>query len=201
MSPIELIADGIRNNNWENVCEGYKNLTGEWIVPPPYKSDVFKDTLKKINKIIFNTLKNKGENIEIEKEKKINKKKRKKKKSSTVVKDELGSLEIKEHLDITKDGEDSSIIIDENKKTSIQKEAGETQLITNEPDENEIIKNREKAQKVMYNKTRFKRRAPKMYDVKCNECEQIFQSHRQNIDLGQKCNKCLNARISAMKNG
>ena len=59
MSPIEKIAEGIREGDFLTVCQGYEQLTGEWIEPPSIENSDIKDALQRIEKIISMTLKSK----------------------------------------------------------------------------------------------------------------------------------------------
>lgn len=54
MSPIEWIAKGIHEGNWEDICRGYERLTGEGLPVPVgiIKNDDAEDALRKISNII-----------------------------------------------------------------------------------------------------------------------------------------------------
>lgn len=179
MSPIEYIAEGIRQGNWEIICEGYERLTGEALPLPTTSTTTSEaeDALRKIKNIISNTP------VEF---KKITKKKLRgrpkgsgRKKVATVT-----------------DGEDCSLQLNDSNRTIVQKEIGETQLITNEPDPKEIEKNKAKAMKARRNKIKLDRKASTKHDVKCNECEKIFKSDRPKGEMGQKCPGCLRDKKS-----
>lgn len=181
MSPIEYIEEGIRNGNWETVCEGYERLTGKALPLPTVSMTMneAEDALCKIADIIIES---------------------QLRASSILTKQTIKSEEIpkkkprgrpKKKNTISSDGKDSSIKIDDSKKTIIQSQTGETQFITNDPDPEEIERNKAKAAKASIAKTALKRKVPRSYDVKCNECEKTFKSDRPQGEIGQKCPKCL----------
>ncbi len=173
MSPIEYIEEGIRQGNWETVCEGYERLTGEYISPPEIENadNDSRDALEQVYRIICST---------IEPGKKISLKKSRKKKTKKATKNT-----------ITEDGEDLSLRLDEGKRTVVQRELGETHLITNEPDPVEIERNRERAEKSLRDGTTVTREAKRTFKAKCSECEQKFDSDRPSGEMGQKCGTCL----------
>jgi Zn finger protein HypA/HybF involved in hydrogenase expression len=185
MSPIECIKEGIRNSDWETVCKGYELLTGESLPIP--ETDVLTTTraesaLHNISNII--DIFHKGlpsiEQKNIPAKKTRGRPKKRNKKKST----------------ISNGGEDSSIDIDDSKKTIVQSQIGGTQLITNEPDPEEVRINAIKAAKTNRAKTALKRKPTKSYKVKCNECEKEFESDRPQGEIGQKCSKCLSSNKS-----
>lgn len=179
MSPIEYIEEGIRNGNWETVCEGYERLTGKSLPLPntPISTAKSENALRNISDII-NSFYNDSLLTEVisDERKKISKKKprgrpkKTNKKKSTV----------------------TSLQFDSSKKTIVQRETGGIQLITNEPDPEEVKSNTIKAAKTKTAKTAIKRISTKDYNAKCNECEETFKSNRPSGEIGQKCRKCLN---------
>ncbi len=129
MSPLEYIEEGIREGNWETVCEGYERLTGK-ILPFPtvaYAEDALKQIADLISTVNIHKLGN-TENPATEED--VNKQINKIKKNRVAVPKKKKLTE-----------EDSSLILDENKKTIVQREVNGTQLITNEPDSKEVEKN------------------------------------------------------------
>lgn len=186
MSPIEYIKEGILESNWETVCEGYERLTGE-ALPLPTTSPTDRDALQQIYDIIASTLRMAvkepdcvpcptfGDVNNTYKKKKTGRSKKVKKKNT-----------------VTIDGEDSSIDLDNDNKTIIQKETGGTRLITNEPDPEEVEKNKIRAKRTNKIKSKLDRPVAGTYKVKCSECEESFKSDRPSGELGQKCKGCLN---------
>lgn len=185
-SPIDYIEEGIRNGNWETVCEGFERLTGK-ALPMPNQTNT-SEAMQKIYDIVTIELRKKicekvpVTNIETSKKgKKIRKKTKKDKK--------------KKITSISKDGEDSSIILQDTNRTPGPRNVGTVQHITNIPDPTEVARNKEKAAKTSrVNLT--KRPIAKKYKVKCNECQEKFDSDRPKGEMGQKCSKCLNNRKS-----
>lgn len=182
MSPLELIERGIREGNWEVICNGYKLLTGKALSPP--KVHQFEEVLA-LQKIIAIAQKAVGCVGEFPQTETVLHS-TKKKKRGRPKKKSIG----------TDDGEDTSIQLDDDKKTIIQKTTGKTQLITNDPDPEEIEKNKIKAVKSQQNKVKLNRKATQIYRVKCNECEEEFDSDRPDGELGHKCKKCLRDKKS-----
>ncbi|RLC89024.1 MAG: hypothetical protein DRJ03_00240 [Chloroflexi bacterium] len=190
MSPIEYIAEGIRQGNWETVCEGYERLTGKALPLPTTMAttDGAGDALRQIADIASSVLDGPTAEICDTAKKPVKKKpgrpkgggKKKKKKKATV----------------NKNGEDSSIQIDEDKRTIVQKETGGTQLITNDADPEEVERNKAKAAKANKNKVKLNRQAARKYKVKCNECGETFESDRKGGEMGQKCPGCLKEKKS-----
>lgn len=176
MSPIEYIAEGIRQGNWKTVCEGYKRLTGNALPIPVVTlttNDAWKEeALTQIMNIIASIPKSSKKKPG--RPKNNNKKRIKKKKI------------------IVPDREDTSLQLNDNNKTIIQRETNGTRLITNNPDPEEIKKNKIKAKRAGRNKLKLNRQTAETYKVKCNECEEFFQSNRPKGEIGQKCPKCLN---------
>lgn len=183
MSPIEYIEKGIREGNWEIVCEGYERLTGKSLPAP--NIDGALSALERIYDIVAHALVE-PETIytEIKLEETPQKKSRGRPKGS-------GKKTTKKKVATTKDGEDASLQLNANKRTVVQRETGDTQLITNDPDPEEIAANRIKAARANENKLKLNKRPTKTYDVKCNECEKPFQSNRPQGEIGQKCSNCL----------
>jgi len=189
MSPIEYIAEGIREGNWETVCEGYERLTGKSLpLPKTTTTDGATEALQQIAGIASSVLD--GPIAEIcdkpakPAKRKPGRPKGSGKKKTTKKKKGVGT------------DEDPTLQLDDNKKTTVSKEAGSTQLITNEPDPEEVEKNRAKAEKAKKNKVKLGRQAAKKYKVKCNECGETFESDRKGGEMGQKCPGCLREKKS-----
>lgn len=185
MSPIECIKNGILKADWSIVCDGYKQLTGDIIVPPCITNIV--DALKRINEIsnivLTESITDKP-NSKLKK--KVNKKSQKK----------INKKNIDKNYEINVNGEDTSIVLDESDKTPVSKQIDGVRLITNNPDEEEIRKNKIKAENARENKLKIRRQIACMYTVKCNECQEEFQSTRPSGKMGQKCGKCLSVAKS-----
>lgn len=172
MSPIEQIADGIHTGNWQAVCEGYEQLTGEWISPPSAENDEIKDAMREIMDIACIALKPK----ETKKEKvNYSKKSKKKKVRRETVSDD-----------------DPTLLLDDDKITVTHAQTGGTRLITNEPYLDEIENNKRNAIKTKKNKIKLNRTPKQTYMVECNECGKKFESDRPDGEMGQKCRECLN---------
>lgn len=181
MSPIEYIKEGILDGNWETVCEGYERLTGEILRLPRSESESNAQAiLGQIKELVCEELVS-DESVEPKNsKKKVGRPKKSKKKTK------------KTNTTVSKDGEDSSLQLDENDRTYTQKQVGEIHLITNDPDPEEVRQNKEKAARSSRNKLQLNRVAVQTYDVKCNECEDMFVSARPKGEMGQKCKKCMN---------
>lgn len=184
MSPIEYIEKGILNGNWETVCSGYELLTGKSLPPPKVSRNKAENALRNISQIVDTFYEVTPQDLlnkqEVEREKAPAKKPRGRPKKNKKVKNT-----------ISPDGEDSSVQIDDKKRTVEQSQTGKTQFITNEPDPEEVKSNAIKAAKTSIAKTALKRKPPRSYDVECNECKKTFKSDRPKGELGQKCTKCL----------
>lgn len=202
MSPIEYIAEGIRQGNWETVCEGYERLTGNALPLPKTKvTDNAGDALRQIADIASSVLD--GPIAEIcDSPAKPAKKKPGRKRGSwkktveKTVKKTAKKKTAKKKAAVTKGGEDPSIHLDDSQKTVVQREAGGSRLITNDPDPEEVERNRAAAERAKKNKVSLGRKATKKHMVKCNECEQMFESDRQGGEMGQKCRSCLSDKKS-----
>ncbi len=186
MSAIEDIEEGICQGNWETVCKGYEQLTGKSLLVPNVEGAV--SALERIYDIVTTAIMESATTY-IELEATPQKKSRGRPKGS-------GKKTTKKKTTITKDGEDASLQLNVDKRTVVQREIGGTQLITNDPDPEEIEANRVKAAKTRPNKLQLKRQPTRIYDVKCNECENTFKSDRPGGEMGQKCFKCLHEKKS-----
>jgi hypothetical protein len=190
MSPLEFIEKGIREGNWKTVCEGYKRLTGKALsIPMLSVNDSVKNALRKISEIASvatDQLTGTVQSIPI-------KTSQYETETKTISKKKSGRPKGKGKKTTKKKSteEDSSLVLDEKKKTIVQREIGGTQLITNEPDPKEVEQNIVKAKKANQNKIKLDRKTTTTHDVKCNECENTFKSDRPKGEIGQKCNKCL----------
>lgn len=180
MNPLELIETGIREGDWGEVCGGYEILTGKTLpIPVVVKAaNNAEDILQQISDIIFNS----GIGVSLKKTKPTKKKPGRPKGTGN-------GKGVKKN--ITKDGDDETIKFETDKITKVQKQIGKTQFITNDPDPQEVKKNKAKAEKSKINKIKLKRNTTKTYKVKCNECENKFDSDRPDGEMGQKCSKCL----------
>jgi len=195
MSPIEYIADGIRNGNWKVVCKGYEKLTGQ-ILPPP-TTKVMDDAEKALLEIYttasialevipqLQTLPVEVKQYPDEIPPRV---------SSKVKRDRPNKKRKKKMKPGIKDGEDTTLILDGQINTPVTQESRGTQLITNDPSSKEIEVNKIKAAKAEQNKVKLNRQTPHVFDVTCNECEETFKSDRPDGELGQKCRRCLRAR-------
>ena len=184
MSPIEYIAEGIREGNWETVCEGYERLTGKSLPLPVTTSS---EEVEKAKKVIRQMMEISSTLLdELTDGVSTKNKKRGRPKGG-------GSKKTKKNT-VSKDGNDSTIILDESKKTTTSRETGGTRLITNEPDPEEVKSNIVKNKKARTNKAELNITTPTTYKVQCNECLQDFQSDRKGGEMGQKCKKCLSSQ-------
>ena len=175
MTPLEYLEEGIRQGNWETVCEGYERLTGKAIPCPP-GSATAELALGQIADIVSAAIINQGE-IFID--------------PSRITKKKAGRPKKKSKKKTDNDEEDASLLLDIDRKTITQRETGGTQLITNDPDPDEIEYNKVQSLKSKTGKVKLKRQTTRTFDVKCNECEKTFQSSRKSGEFGQKCPKCL----------
>lgn len=177
MSPIEYIAEGIKEGNWETVCEGYERLTGKSLPLPAVSlttDDANSDAIRRIADIVLG--------LGIEEPTKKKKQRGRPKGSGKKVK--------------KTSSEDDSIQLDNEKKTSVQKESDGVRLITNDPDPEEVAKNKKRSIKAKKNKIKLNRQVARTFKVKCSECENSFESDRQSGEIGQKCPKCLSGKKS-----
>lgn len=187
MSPIEYIEEGIRKGNWETVNEGYERLTGKAVpLPFPKTAATMQDVenaLKKIAYIVSSVLDGPIAEICNTTSKSVKRKPGRPKRVNNKITNKKST--------VTQEGQDSSLKLDDKKITIVQKNIGNTQLITNDPDPEEVAKNIDKAKRTAERKIKLKRQAIKTYKVQCNECEAPFQSNRPKGEMGQKCPKCL----------
>lgn len=187
MSPIEYIAKGIHEGNWEIVCEGYKKLTGKSLpLPKSIVTDEAAEALQQIVGIASSVLNRPIAEID---------NKPTTKKPGRPRAGEKKKKTMKNRKDASND-EDPTLRLDDSKKTSTTKEAGGIQFITNDPDPEEIEKNRTKAERAKKNKIRLGRKTARKYKVNCNECGKTFESDRSDGEMGQKCPQCLREKKS-----
>lgn len=184
MSPLEYIKKGICSGNWATVCEGYKKLTGEILPIPP--QDIAEKVLREIAMITTNALVKSNLHHDVLP---IIQKKRGRQKDN-------GQKRTTKAKKTTAEDEDSTIKLDENKRTVVSKELGGTRLITNNPDPEEVTKNKIKAAKASDNKAKLNRSTTQKHKAKCNECEKMFDSDRPSGKMGQKCPSCLREKKS-----
>ena len=186
MSPLEQIKEGIIKMNWTTVCNGYEALTGEMLHPKQEpQTDRYEKVVHQIYDLAALAVEEPGyvpcTNV-VPVEEKPQKKK---------VGRPKGSRKKKTKQDV--EGKDSSLILDEKQKTTVQKEVGGVRFITNEPDPKEVKANKKKAQRT---KMIPRRPEPRTHKVKCNECEESFESDKPGDEMGQKCKKCLRDKKS-----
>lgn len=189
MSPIEYIEKGIRQGDWITVCEGYERLTGNALpLPADWSNEVerYKKALSQIIDIASSIVD--GPIAEI-----CN--------STTKPPKKKPGRPKGRKKTIKKDGEDSSLVLDDRGRTSVKKQIGDTQLITNDPDPEEVKQNKVRAARAMKNKMEIKRQPTKAYKVSCNECGKPFESDRSQGEIGQKCPRCLSNLKSVFGNG
>lgn len=180
MNPLETIENGIAEGNWVRVCQGYEDLTGKVI-----KSKGISNSSDQLIKQIEDLLNDYKKNIILDPEKSENR--------MNIKSSDLNKI-AKSKEPIVFDKHKTPPIVD----TNIIKKSGyygnETKPLTEDVSPEEINKNKEKAAITKERKT--KRNPPKKYNVKCSQCEQNFESDRQESkDFGQKCSKCLRDTI------
>ena len=194
-SPIDDIGEGILAGNWGTVCEGFERLTGQCLPVPDSTSDF--EAMEKIHSIAATAL---GLNVvaeiclgEAEVEDSTSPRRRGKGKKAKKAK----KTRKKKASTISKEGEDSSLVLQDTKRTPGPSEnAGTVQHITNTADPDEVARNKEKAART--NRANFDPRplSDQKHKVECNECLNEFLSDRRTGKMGQKCPKCLNGRKS-----
>ncbi len=185
-SPIDQIGEGILEGNWEIVCKGFERLTGNAWPVPGHAGD--SEAMQKIHDIAGTAL-----GLDAIAEICLEEAEGPKKKKKTVKKTK--KVRKKKTKSISKDGEDSSLVLEVGKRTPGPRDVGSVQHITNVPDPEEVAKNKAKAAKTGRNNL-VTRPVARKYKVKCNECQDKFESDRPKGEMGQKCNKCLNDRKS-----
>jgi hypothetical protein len=183
-SPIQLIKNGIIANNWSLVCQGYEEITGELIKAneiiesPNELIEEIEQIINKHKKII--TPNPDGQTYERNPPEPKNRRQDPPPIKKTVTVGPFVSLDENGNMVPTKKGyygNDTKPITDDNIPLE------------------EINKNKEKAAITKERKT--KRSPSKKYDIKCSQCEQNFESDRQESkDFGQKCPKCLQDTIN-----
>lgn len=198
-SPIDHIEEGILDGSWETVCEGFERLTGKSVPIPNQMSNNVVESMLKIHDIATTTLGldavaeicvKEAECSEAiaeicqDKKEKSPKKKKKAKKTRK-----------KKTKSVSKEGEDSSLVLQDADRTPGPRSVGTVQHITNVPDPEEVRKNKIKAAKTG-RANLAARPVAKKFKVKCNECPNRFNSDRPSGEMGQKCPKCLLGRKS-----
>lgn len=175
-NPIELIKNGILCANWQWVKEGYEILSDETIEIKE-QSDKTPGLIKQIEKLINNYKNISCTNPTPIVEPIINISKR-------------GGPEPKNFRPNTS----PLPLVDEPLLVKKGYYGNEIKPVTEDVPQEEINKNIEKSAITKERKT--KRSPPKKYNVKCSQCEQNFESDRQESkDFGQKCPKCLKDTI------
>jgi len=173
MNPLEIIENGIVDGNWAMVCRGYEDLTGK-IIKTKGISNSPNQLIKQIEELLNDYKKNIILNPVIDIEKCIHTPRKNPPEPSPSMPLATGFSTINKKGYY---GNDTKPITDDNV-----------------PPE-EINKNIEKAAITKERKT--KRNPPKKYNIKCSQCEQNFESDRQESkDFGQKCPKCLQDTIN-----
>lgn len=187
-SPIDHIEEGILDGNWETVCEGFEKLTGKKVPIPDQMSDNAVESMLKIHDIAATALGLDAvaeicfeEDEDPKKKKKTGKKTKKTRKKKT--------------KSVSKEGEDSSLVLQDTNRTPGPRSVGTVQHITNVPNSDEVRRNKIRAAKTG-RANLATRPVAKKYKVKCNECEDKFESDRPSGEMGQKCSKCLSGRKS-----
>lgn len=180
MNPLEIIENGIVNGDWLMVCRGYEDLTGK-VIKTKGISISPDQLIKQIEKLLNDY------------------------KKTTLNPEMLDFMDgVKECINAP--GKNSSeppppIPLATGFSTINKKGyyGNTTKTLTEDVPQEEINKNIEKASITKERKT--KRSPPKKYNVKCSQCEQNFESDRQESkDFGQKCSKCLQDTINGKIN-
>jgi DNA-directed RNA polymerase subunit RPC12/RpoP len=181
MNPLEIIENGIVDGNWAMVCRGYEDLTGK-IIKTKGISNLPNQLIKQIEELLNDYKKNVILNPVIDIEKCIHTPGRNPPEPKDRRPDPPQPLPMPLVTGSSSNkkgyyGNDTNAITDNNIPLE------------------EINKNIEKAAISKERKT--KRNPPKKYNVKCSQCEKIFESDRQESkDFGQKCPKCLQDTIN-----
>lgn len=180
-NPIELIKNGILCANWQWVKEGYEILSDETIEIKE-QPDKTSELIQQIEELINNYKKSVSTNLTPIVEPIINIFKRGGPEPKNFRPDPPQPLPMPLATGV------STI----NKKGYY---GNEIKPITEDVPSEEINKNIEKSAITKERKT--KRNPPKKYSIKCSQCEQNFESDRQESkDFGQKCPKCLQETIN-----
>lgn len=177
MNPLEEIENGIIEGDWVSVCRGYENLTGKVIKTKGISLSSNK-LIEQIEKLINDHKKTIILNPYTENNPPpSNPSYPPIKKTETI--GPFASIDKNGNIVPTRKGHYGNI----------------TQPLTEDVPLEEINKNIEKATVTKERKT--KRNPPKKYSIKCSQCEQNFESDRQESkDFGQKCPKCLQETIN-----
>jgi len=173
-NPLKIIREGILQHNLEKICNGFELLTGEKIKLEPLP-DIINPLIQQIEQLLNEYKKSENRmNIKSSDLDKIAKNK------EPVVFDKYKTPPLATGFSTT------------NKRGYY---GNETKPLTENVSEEEVNKNIEKATITKERKT--KRSPPKKYNIKCSQCEQNFESDRQESkDFGQKCPKCLQDTIN-----
>jgi len=166
MSALSKIKEGIMTTDWLLVCDGYKDLTGESLECPEIPENNNSHILKKIRQLLDSC------------------------DTQAIAENTRDKTSQTDDNDYEKE-DDETIVLDGSKITpTTAQEANKVSFITNNPKPQEIDRNRERAS----NKTRIRREPYKTFKVKCNECEEQFDSAIQSKSMGQKCPQCLSKK-------
>jgi len=181
MNPLLLIKEGIKDMDWEKVVRGHNAITGDTMaVPIPNDEDI---TLPGIRMVIADELK-KREVVIVP--------------SVLSVSDETltDQLEVtpesganKDGMIDTKNGEFTGQLITQ-KSDVVGYYGNKVRHITGEADQAMVEHNKAKAARTKM--TKITRPPPRKFLVKCNQCQQEFESDRKADEIGEKCPKCLN---------
>lgn len=181
MNPLEIIENGITNGDWEMVCRGYEDLTGK-VIKTKGISVSSDQLIKQIEKLINNYKNISCTNPTPIVEPIINISKR-------------GGPEPKNFRPNTS----PLPLVDEPLLVKKGYYGNTTKLLTEDVLSEEINENIEKA--AITNERKTKRSPVKKYNIKCSQCEQTFESDRQESkDFGQKCPRCLRDTINGKIN-
>lgn len=176
MNPLNKIGEGIKEQDWDLVCEGYNAMTGQNL-PLPIKSDNITPIQLQVSlKLFKNYMKQMIDEFEF----------------VQIDKPDANQIAVD---DVEQPANDDEENVDFNEVTESVEKIGlfgnTTVLITETPKQSQIEEN----QKRYANREgpKVSRPPPKTYQVKCTDCDKPFKSRVQSGKFGQKCSSCLRA--------
>lgn len=189
MNPLDKIKRGVEKQDWDLVCEGHNAMTGQNLLKPPQRSDknvlmlevpYNESTIRLFKQCLRQMI---DEFVEFVPEDHVA--------ETCDVSQPVDQLEDDDDVAEPEDDDEENVEFDEvtQTKDGVGHYGNPTVVLTEKPKQNQIQANQKRAEARADHEVC--RPPPKMYKVKCTDCETPFESHRRSGKFGQKCPKCL----------
>ena len=182
MNPLNKIGEGIKEQDWDLVCEGYNAMTGHdlsvstkpdnFILEVPWNESTMRLFKQCLHQMIDEFVEFVPEDHAAE---------------------TCNVLQPTNNDDIEQPEENDEENVDFKEVTSEGDGVGlygnKAVLITEKPTAKQVKINKKRA--ADRETPRVSRPPPKTYEVECTDCERTFDSPVRSGEFGQKCSKCL----------